>query len=90
LNLFVENLADCSILFSYFIFEGGGGYTRSEVVEISPNARFTSQINFADLPDAKYWSIEIFRICINGQTQDHSGEFAFRLTEHPLGFPRNE
>ncbi|MCL2388637.1 MAG: hypothetical protein FWC89_13980 [Defluviitaleaceae bacterium] len=84
LNIFFENRSDSPVMLFYFLTDLSLSFITETRVAVEAGDSYTTQINFADLditPNG-YWMLHAFVI---GNEID--GEFAFRLTEFPLGHP---
>jgi len=87
INIFLQNDSDSPVTFMYFAFDSfNEGQT--ETVEIQEGQNFTTQISIPDFFERNFWVVEVFMFA--SENTQLSGEFAFRLTEHPLEFIRNE
>ncbi|MCL1862440.1 MAG: hypothetical protein FWF78_02610 [Defluviitaleaceae bacterium] len=83
LNLHLQNNSDTTLYISYFAISMHGGDILKHNTEIAPLMSYTSQINFQE-PLLEYgFGVHVF---ILGEA-DMSFDFAYRLTNYPLGHP---
>ncbi|MCL2198373.1 MAG: hypothetical protein FWB80_05580 [Defluviitaleaceae bacterium] len=81
LNLHLKNNGDYAVEFAYFVLAMNDNYVRKHIAEVAPGSCYTSQLNFADFPTYYNWFVDVFI------SNAYDADFAFRLTNYPLGHP---